>query len=207
MGLCVNEQTSDYAVVGGLFVAPAEEVNTHMPIRAEKQQAVVELKEAIQNAKSVVLADNKGLTVAQVTKLRKELRGAGVELKVAKNTLVGIAAQELGIENLDQYLHGTTTLAFSNTDEASAAKKIREFFAKDKDPKFVMKAGILEGKVIDANGVKALADLPSREVLLAQVLGGIQAPLQGVAGALNGLLASFAYALDARIQQLEGAEA
>ena len=71
----------------------------------------------------------------------------------------------------------------------------------------MVKAGILEGAVLDANGVKELADLPSREVLLAQVLGGIQAPLQGVAGVLNGLLASFAYALDARINQLESAEA
>lgn len=175
-----------------------------MPVRVEKQQAVADLKEALQNAKSVVLADNKGLTVSQVTKLRRGLREAGVDLKVAKNTLVGIAAKELGIEGLDQYLHGTTTLAFSNAEEATAAKLIRDFFAKDKDPKFVVKAGILEGKVIDANGVKGLADLPSREVLLAQVLGGIQAPLQGVAGVLNGLLSSFAYALDARIQQLEG---
>ena len=176
-------------------------------IRPEKQQAVAELKEALQNAKSVVLADNLGLTVAQVTQLRRELRQVGVELKVAKNTLIGIAARELGIEGLEPYLHGTTTLAFSYQDEAAGAKKIREFFAKEREPKFVMKAGILEGKVIDADGVKALADLPNRETLLAQVLAGIQAPLQGVAGAINGLLASFAYALDARIRQLEGAEA
>jgi len=179
----------------------------HHAIRPEKQQAVAELKEAMGKAKSVVFADNNGLTVAQVTKLRRELRAAGGELKVAKNTLIGIAARELGIEGLDQYLHGPTTVAFSYEDEAAVAKKIREVFAKERDPKFVVKAGILEGKVIDAAGVKALADLPSREVLLAQVLAGIQAPLQGVAGAINGLLASFAYALDARIRQLEGAEA
>lgn len=174
-----------------------------MPIRSEKEFSVQQVKAALQNAKSVVLADNKGLTVAQTTKLRKELREAGVDLKVAKNTMIRIAARDLGIEGLDPYLHGTTTLAFSNLEEATAAKKIREFFAKDKAPKFVVKAGILEGKVIDANGVKSLADLPSREVLLAQVLAGIQAPLVGVAGAFNGLLSSFAYALDARIKQLE----
>jgi large subunit ribosomal protein L10 len=174
-----------------------------MPVRPEKEQAVAQVREAIKNAKSVILADNKGMTVAQVTKLRKELREVGVELKVVKNTMIRLAAKDLGIEGLDQYLHGTTTLAFSNNDEASAAKKIREFFAKDKEPKFVVKAGILEGKVIDAQGVKELADLPSREVLLSQVLGGIQAPLSGVVGAINGLLASFAYALDARIKQLE----
>jgi len=165
--------------------------------------SVAQVREAIRNAKSVILADNKGMTVAQVTKLRKELREVGVQVKVAKNTLIRIAAKDLGIEGLDPYLHGTTTLAFSNNDEASAAKKIRDFFAKDKDPKFVVKAGILEGKVLDAEGVKSLADLPSRETLLAQVLGGIQAPLQGVAGAINGLLSGFAYALDARIKQLE----
>lgn len=174
-----------------------------MPIRPEKELSVAQVKEAMQNAKSVVLADNKGLTVSQSTKLRKELREAGVDLKVAKNTLIRIAARDLGIEGLDQYLHGTTTLAFSNAEEATAAKKIREFFAKEKAPKFVVKAGILEGKVIDADGVKSLADLPSREVLLAQVLAGIQAPLTGVVGAINGLLSSFAYALDARIKQVE----
>ncbi|HLO03659.1 MAG TPA: 50S ribosomal protein L10 [Symbiobacteriaceae bacterium] len=174
-----------------------------MPIRPEKELSVAQVKEALQNAKSVVLADNKGLTVAQSTKLRKELRANGVDLKVAKNTLIRIAARDLGIEGLDQYLHGTTTLAFSNAEEATAAKLIRDFFAKDKAPKFVMKAGILEGKVIDANGVKGLADLPSREVLLAQVLAGIQAPLTGVVGVVNGLLSSFAYALDARIKQVE----
>lgn len=174
-----------------------------MPIRPEKELSVAQVKEAMQNAKSVVLADNKGLTVSQSTKLRKELREAGVDLKVAKNTLIRIAARDLGIEGLDQYLHGTTTLAFSNAEEATAAKKIREFFAKEKAPKFVVKAGILEGKVIDADGVKSLADLPSREVLLAQVLAGIQAPLTGVVGAVNGLLSSFAYALDARIKQVE----
>jgi len=174
-----------------------------MPIRSEKEMSVAQVREALKNAKSVVLADNLGMSVAQVTRLRKELREAGVDLKVAKNTLVRIAARDLGIEGLDKYLHGTTTMAFSNVEEAVAAKKIREFFAKDKNPKFVMKAGILEGKVIDAKGVKELADLPSREVLLAQVLAGIQAPLQGVAGAVNGLLSSFAYALDARIKQLE----
>lgn len=174
-----------------------------MPIRPEKELSIQQVKAALQNAKSVVLADNKGMTVAQVTKLRKELREAGVDLKVAKNTLIRIAARDLGIEGLDPYLHGTTTLAFSNVDEATGAKKIREFFAKDKAPKFVVKAGILEGKVIDAEGVKSLADLPSREVLLAQVLAGIQAPLTGVVGAVNGLLSSFAYAVDARIKQLE----
>jgi len=174
-----------------------------MPVRSEKELSVAQVKEAIRGAKSVVLADNNGMSVAQVTRLRRELRESGVALKVAKNTLIRIAAKDLGIEGLDPYLHGTTTLAFSNADEASGAKKIRDFFAKDRDPKFVIKAGILEGKVIDADGVKSLADLPSREVLLAQVLGGIQTPLVNVVSVITSLLSGFAYALDARIKQLE----
>jgi large subunit ribosomal protein L10 len=195
-------QTSDQLWSEVSFVSP-EEVNLSMPIRSEKELSIAQVKEALRNAKSVVVADNKGMTVKQVTNLRKELRAVGVDLKVAKNTMIRIAAKDLGIEGLDQYLHGTTTLAFSNIDEASGARKIREFFAKDKAPKFVVKAGILEGKILDANGVQQLADLPSREVLLAMVLAGIQAPLTGVLGAFNGLLSGFAYALDARIKQLE----
>lgn len=172
-------------------------------IRPEKELSIAQIKERLQKAKSVVLADNKGLSVAQVTRLRKDLREAGVELKVAKNTLFRIAARDLGIEGLDPYLHGPTTIAFSYNEEATAAKRLRDFFAKDKDPKLVVKAGILEGKVIDNAGVKSLADLPSREQLLSSILGGIQAPLVNVAGCFNGLLSSFAYALDARIRQLE----
>jgi large subunit ribosomal protein L10 len=176
-----------------------------MPVvRPEKELTVSELKELLQKAKSVILADNKGLSVAQVTRLRRELREAGVELKVAKNTLIRIAAREVGIDGLDPLLRGPTTLAFSHAEEATAAKKLREFFARDRDPKFIVKGGILENQVINADGVKSLADLPAREVLLAQVLAGIQAPLQGVASAVNGLLSSFAYCLDARIRQLEG---
>lgn len=174
-----------------------------MSVRPEKELSVAQIKEWLQKSKSAVLADNKGLTVAQVTRLRKELREAGVELRVAKNTLIRIAARDLGIEGLDPLLHGPTTIAFSYAEEATAAKKLREFFARDREPKFVVKGGILENKVIDPNGVRSLADLPSREVLLAEILGGIQAPLVGVASAINGLLSGFAYALDARIRQLE----
>lgn len=173
------------------------------PVRPQKVAQVQELKEKLARARSVVLANNKGLTVAEATKLRKDLRPAGVEMKVAKNTLIRIAARELGIEGLEPLLHGTTTLFLSYQDEASGAKLLTQAIAKEKNPKLEIKGGILENRVIDVKGVKELADLPPRDVLLAQVLGGIQAPLAGLAGAINGLLASFAYALDARIRQLE----
>ncbi len=174
-----------------------------MPVTPEKEMSVAEVKERLQRAKSVVLANNKGLNVASTTKLRKDLRANGVEMKVAKNTIIRLAAQQLGIQGLDPYLHGTTTLFLSYNDETTAAKLISQAIAKDKNPKLEVKAGILESQTIDAAGVKALADLPSKDVLLAQVLAGIQAPLVNVVGVLNGLLSSFAYALDARIKQME----
>lgn len=174
-----------------------------MPVTPEKELSVAQLKERLQRAKSVVLANNKGLNVAETTRLRKELRNNGVEMKVAKNTIIRVAARQLGIEGLDQYLHGTTTLFLSYNDEATGAKILSQAIAKEKNPKLEIKAGILENRAIDAKGVKSLADLPPKEVLLAQVLAGIQAPLANVAGVVNGLLASFAYALDARIRQLE----
>lgn len=174
-----------------------------MAVTPQKEQSVAHIKDWLQTAKSVVLANNKGLNVAANTKLRKELRAAGVEMKVAKNSFIRIAAKDLGIEGLDQYLHGTTTLFLSYADEAIGAKLVSQAIAKEKNPKLEIKAGVLEGRTIDAKGVKSLADLPPREVLLAQVLAGIQAPLVNVAGVLNGLLSSFAYVVDARIKQLE----
>lgn len=175
-------------------------------IRPEKAAAVAELKEKISAAKAVVLANNKGLNVAQAVKLRKEFRAKNVEFKVAKNTLIRIAAKELGIEGLDPLLEGPTTLAISYDDEVTGAKLITEFVGKDRNPKLEIKGGVLEGRVINAAAVKELADLPSKEVLVAQVIAGVQAPLVGVVGAVNGILASVVYAIDARIRQLgEGA--
>lgn len=177
------------------------EVN-HVPIRPEKQASIAEIKEKLQSAKSVVLTNNLGLNVAQTTKLRKALREAGVEFKVAKNTLVLRAAKELGIEGLDGLLHGPTNMAISS-DHVAAAKAIKAFFKNDKAPKLEVKGGILDGKVIDAQAVAGLADLPSREVLLAQVAAGMQAPLAGFAGVASGVLRKFAYAVEARRKQLE----
>jgi large subunit ribosomal protein L10 len=173
-----------------------------MPIRPEKVASVAEIKEKLQNAASVVLVNNLGLDVARTTQLRKAMRQAGVEYKVAKNTLVLRAAKELGIEGLEGLLHGPTNLAIS-TDHVAAAKALKEFFKGDKAPKIEVKGGILDGKVIDAKAVEGLADLPSREVLLAKVAGGMQAPLAGFAGVAAGVLRKFAYALEARRKQLE----
>lgn len=163
--------------------------------RPEKEAAVSEIQDRLQRSAAVVLADYRGLNVQEVTELRKKLREAGVEYKVSKNTLTSRAAQAAAIDGLDQYLTGPTAMAFSYADPVAAAK-VLSTFAKD-HKKLTLKGGILEGKVIDFNAVKALADLPSREVLLAQVVGVMQAPLRGMATVLAGPMRKLVYAVDA----------
>ncbi|AFQ42298.1 50S ribosomal protein L10 [Desulfosporosinus meridiei] len=170
----------------------------------EKGLIVSEIKEKFQQSSGIVLADYRGLTVAQVTQLRAQLRKAGVEYRVLKNNLVRRAADELGVEGLDSYLKGPTALAFS-ADPVAPAKILTEFAKVNKLKTFQIKAGVLEGKVIGVEGVKALADLPSREVLLAMVLRGMQAPLTGMANVLQGPIRKMGYALE-EVRKLKAAQ-
>ncbi|TCL54302.1 LSU ribosomal protein L10P [Hydrogenispora ethanolica] len=172
--------------------------------RPEKEAAVSEIQEKLQKSKAVVLADYRGLNVQEVTELRKKLREAGVEYKVAKNTLTSRAAKSVSIEGLDSYLSGPTALAFGYNDPVTPAK-ILSNFAKD-HKHLELKGGILEGKVIDFNAVKALADLPSREALLGQVAGLMQAPLRGMATVLSGPIRNLVYAVEAIRKQKAGEE-
>lgn len=166
-----------------------------MPTRKEKEETVARLKEKLGNAKVVVLADYRGLNVAAMNSLRRKMRESDSELLVAKNTLIRLAARELGIEGLDPYLEGPTALSIGNADPVAPAKILTEFAKEYKQ--LEIKGGYLEGRVIDAAGVKALADLPPREVLLSKIMGGMKAPLYGFAFALQGLLRSFVYVLEA----------
>lgn len=174
-----------------------------MPNIEEKAQVVAEIKEKLQSSSGVVLADYRGLTVSQVTQLRAQLRQAGVEYRVLKNTMVRRAAHEVGIDGLDSYLEGPTAVAFS-ADPVAPAKVLADFAKTSKN--FAIKAGVVEGKVIDMAGVKALAELPSREVLLAQVLRGMQAPLTGMANVLQGPIRKMGYALE-EVRKLKEAQA
>lgn len=175
-----------------------------MPNIEEKSLVVSEIKEKFQQSSGVVLADYRGLTVAQVTQLRAKLRKAGVEYRVLKNTLVRRAADELGVEGLDSYLKGPTALAFS-ADPVAPAKILIDFAKENKIKTFQIKAGVLEGKVIGADAVKALADLPSREVLLTMVLRGMQAPLAGMVNVLQGPIRKMGYALE-EVRKLKAAQ-
>ena len=176
-----------------------------MAITAAKQAIVAELKEKLTGAKGAVLVNYRGLTVAQDTKLRRQLREAGVDYRVVKNTMTRIAAQEAGLEGLDVYLEGPTAMAISATDPVAPAKIITDFVKEHKLQVLEVKAGLVEGNVIDENGVKALASLPSREVLIAKMLGSMQSPITGLVNVLQGSIRNLVYALDAVRQQKESA--
>ena len=144
-----------------------------MGVTSAKQAVVAQLKEQLESAKGVVLTSYKGLTVAQDTELRRELREAGVSYHVVKNTMLRIAAKEAGIEGIEEHLEGTTAFAFSTEDAVAPAKVICGFIKKNKleDAEVLtVKVGMVEGKVIGVDEVKALAALPSREELIAKLL-------------------------------------
>ena len=169
--------------------------------RAEKEALVEDLAGKLQRAQGVILTDFRGLNVAATTELRRRLRSQGVEYRVIKNTLIRRAAEQAGIEGLDALLEGPTALAFGFDDPVVAAKEIARF-AKEFN-QLQIKGGLLEGRVIGAKEVQRLADLPSRDELLAKVMGGMQAPLYGFVGVLAATLRSFVYAVDALRRQRE----
>lgn len=168
----------------------------------EKEAVVSEIQKRFEMAKTVVLADYRGLNVEEVTALRKKMREAGIDYKVLKNTMTSRAAKAANIEGLDDYLSGPTALAFSNQDYVTPAKILADFAKEHK--KLELKAGVLDGKVIDLESVKNLANLPSREVLLGKLAGLFQAPVRGLVTVLSGPLRNFAYVVEAVRKQKAG---
>ena len=150
--------------------------------RSGKEQVVAELSERLAEAKAAFLADFRGLNVEQATALRAKLREAGVDYRVIKNTLLKLAAQGTTAECLTGELSGPTAIAMAIDDPVATAKALTEF-AKSND-KFILKAGALDGKVLSEADIKALADLPSREQLLASMLSSMNAPLTNFVGTL-----------------------
>jgi large subunit ribosomal protein L10 len=167
--------------------------------RPEKVAVVDEVREKLSGADAAILTEYRGLKVGELAALRTSLRGAGGEYKVYKNTLVRFAARELGLDELESLLTGPTAIAFVKGDAAGVAKAIRDYSRTN--PTLVIKGTVLGGKVLDAKGTAALADLPSREVLLAQLAGALQAPMAKFAGLLQALPRNFAYGLKALIDQ------
>lgn len=161
----------------------------------QKKEQVTHLTEKLKQSKSIVLADYRGLTVEQDTELRSALRKAGVEYKVVKNTLIKFAAKENGLEGLEPHLSGPTAMAMSVEDPIGPAKVLHEF--SKKFDKLELKVGVIDGKIIDLDGIKALAELPPKEVLVAQVLGGLNAPITGFVNVLNANIRGLVIALNA----------
>ena len=164
-----------------------------------KKVVVQEITEKIKASKSVILVDYNKLTVAEVSALRNKCKQAGCEYKVYKNTLVRKALNDLGHSDFDSDLNGPTAVAFG-PDETSAAK-VMQTAAKDYEGKIVIKSAFVDNAYVDKAGVKALASLPSREELIAKMLGSMQAPMSNFAGVLNNLVAGIVRVLGAIAEQ------
>lgn len=172
-----------------------------MSIKEQKSQVVQELKDRFSNSSSAILVDYKGLNVQEVTELRRNFREAEVDYKVYKNTLTEIAAKELDLGDLVPFLEGPTAIAFSEHDPVAPAKILTAAIKKYKKIEF--KVGVVEGKIIDVDGIKELADLPSREELIAKMLGSMNAPITNLVGVLSGTTRALVYALSAIKDQKE----
>ena len=160
-----------------------------------KSQVVAEIVEKLQKSSSTIVVDYKGLTVEEVTELRKKMREAGVEYKVYKNTLVRRAAQEVGITEFnDELLVGTNAIAFGYEDPIAPARVIKDFM--EAHPKMKLKMGVVEGEFYNEDQIVEFANIPPREVLLAKLLGSLKAPMS-----------NFVYLVDALVKEKEGQEA
>lgn len=153
-------------------------------ILESKKAKVEKLTETIKSSCAGVLVDYKGITVEEDTKLRKELREAGVTYFVEKNTMLRFAFKNAGFDDLCNVLEGTTALAVSENDQTAPARILGKF-AEEHDDKFNLKAGFVDGEIYDEKGVTALSKIPSKDVLLAQLVGSLQGPMQKLAATLK----------------------
>ena len=152
-------------------------------ILESKKQAVANLVEELKGAAAGVIVDYRGLTVEEDTELRTKFRAAGVKYAVVKNSILGFAAKEVGLEGLDEVLHGPTALAYHTEDMVAPAKVFSDFVKTHEIVSF--KSGFMEGKVMTLDEVKVLASTPSKETLIAKMMGSLQSPVSGLVRLLN----------------------
>ena len=160
-----------------------------------KEEAVRSIVEDIKNSTAMWVVDYRGLTVKESERLRKNIRETDAQMKILKNTLTKRALAELDMPTLDDVLAGPSAFIFTNSDPVAAAKALKAFSKENKN--LVIKGGIMDGRAVNAEQVIAIADLPSREQLIAQLLATMQGPLTGVVRVLNGPMSAFARALNA----------
>ena len=152
----------------------------------QKKQIVAGLADTLKNAVAGVIVDYKGITVADDTALRKELREAGVQYTVVKNRLLGLATKDAGLDGMDEFLNGTTAIATSAEDHVAAARILCKFA--DAHKTFAVKSGFLDGKVIELEMIQSLAKLPTRDILLATVCNAFNAPIASFARAVQAIV-------------------
>jgi large subunit ribosomal protein L10 len=170
----------------------------------QKIDLVAELTDKMERSQLAVVADYRGFTVAELTALRAKLRENGAEIIVAKNTLLRLAARNTGRESMEPFLEGPTAIAFGYDNIGKVAKVLLD--ASKATPKaLTLKGGMLGTVALKADGIDAVTKLPTREQALAQVLGGITAPVSGVVGVINAAISNVAYVIQARIDQLQPA--
>src|SRR5437660_11131827 len=170
--------------------------------RPAKLAVVDEVRNRLSSAGAAILTEYRGLNVAEMARLRRSLREAGGNYKIYKNTLARFAVRELGLEELEALLLGPTAIAFVDGDAAAVAKSLRDFARTN--PALVIKGGILGETILSAQDANALAELPSRDQLLAQLAGAMAAPLQQLAGLLAAVPRNFAYGIRALADQQGG---
>ena len=178
-----------------------------MRTREYKESQVAALRESAARANTIVVADYRGLSVADSTELRARLRkegGAAIDYKVAKNTLVRLAVAGTRAQALEPFLAGPTALAFA-FDEPSTLAKVLVGYAKQNE-KFEIKGGVVDGEVVDLAAIRALAQLPGKDELRAKLMAALLAPMSNLAGTLHALLGNLRNALDQRLSQLEGTD-
>ena len=175
-------------------------------VLSEKQAIVAALVEVLKNASSGVLVDYKGITVAEDTALRKELRENGVGYAVVKNTLLRRALDDVELGELDEVLNGTTSMAVSDADPIAPMRIVNKY-AKQMGDRFNIKAGFMDGKVLPLEDVLALSELPSKDALLAQVLGMLLMPLTSLAAVTKAIVEKQGGSVEAPAEEAPAAEA
>ncbi len=165
-----------------------------MITRAQKEERVKDIVADMQNAKLIILTDYRGLDVGEISNLRRELRGKDCKYRVVKNTLSKLAAQEVGLESLHPYLEGPTAIAFGNDDPVEATKALLKW-VKETD-NLSIKVGLLDGKMLEMKEIENLGAIPPQDVLLAKLCGAFQAPIRGLATALEGNINKLVCVLD-----------
>jgi large subunit ribosomal protein L10 len=173
--------------------------------RPEKVAVVDEIRTKLAEADAAMLTEYRGLTVPELAQLRAALRGSGTEYKVFKNTLARLAVADSHLDSVASMFEGPVAIAFVRGDAAGAAKALRDFGRTN--PALVVKGGLLGERLVTTRDIEALAELPSRDVLLAQVAGAFQAPLTKLAGLMQAFTRNFAYGVKALIDQRGGAPA